>query len=502
MAKRCRICGQRFTNDAAFCPFDGEPLADAQGWDPNADPIIGTIIDGRYEVLRALGEGGMGVVYHVQHRVLQRSFALKMLRKDLARERDLCARFIQEARSAATIAHPNVVQITDYGELPDATPYFVMEFLEGLPLARLCRGGGPLPAARALRIVMQIASGVGAAHRAGIVHRDLKPDNVIVLQDMNRRDVVKLLDFGVAKVAGAASVTRTGMVFGSPHYMSPEQAAGQHVDHRADIYAIGVIMYEVFTGRVPFEADTFMGVLTKHMFMAPEPFKGGPGFATRELGALEEVTLRCLEKKPDARFPTTDTLIAAIEEVVQLGARSSSFDLRVSDSGGRRPSPAGFRLADEMEPPLSLEVSAARARQNEHEHRYQWFVLAMLGAAIMFLGVVGAVALSRFRSQPVIVHPQEAGMQVMSSPAVPVDLRSPAPSTPVAASALPVASPTLDFKGEPDDVSSVSQQERTQSKARRANTQGTSPQGIGGKGRTKGSGLGSGMPEIVNPWGN
>ena len=147
VAKRCEACGQRFTNDASFCPFDGERLIVIPVWEQPADPLIGTVVDSRYEVLEALGEGGMGTVYRVKHRVLGRAFAMKVLRKEVARDRDLCARFIQEARTAATINHPNVVQINDYGQLPEGTPYFVMELLTGSPLSTLLKtGGGPLPA--------------------------------------------------------------------------------------------------------------------------------------------------------------------------------------------------------------------------------------------------------------------------------------------------------------------------------------------------------------------
>ena len=394
-AKRCKLCGQRFTNDAAFCPFDGEPLeVISAGYDTSADPLLNTLVDGRYHVLDSLGEGGMGTVYRARHRALQRDFAMKVLRADLAREKDLSTRFIQEARTAATLNHPNVVQITDFGELPNGTPYFVMEYLDGQPLATLLKGGGPLPAARAVRLLLQVAAGIGAAHKAGIVHRDLKPENIFVMQDSNGQDQLKILDFGVAKVAGSAKLTRTGMVFGSPHYMSPEQASGQPVDHRADIYALGVVMYELFTGRVPFEADTYMGVLTKHMFMEPERFMERMG-GTRELGALEDITLRCLEKKPENRFSTVEELVEDVEEMVKLGV-GDDLEVRPSRIGDvHSPSSSSFRLADELELPLHDEVNAARAIRNESDARYRWAVLAIAGAALLLLGAVGALLWAR-----------------------------------------------------------------------------------------------------------
>jgi serine/threonine-protein kinase len=428
-AKRCKLCGQRFTNDAAFCPFDGEPLEVApEAFRSADDPLIGKTIDGRYLVIESLGEGGMGTVYRVEHRALQRSFALKVLRRDLAREAELCSRFIQEARTAATINHPNVIQITDFGELPDGSPYFVMEYLTGQPLSALAQKGGPLPAARAVRLLTQIAAGIGAAHRAGVVHRDLKPDNVFVLKSASGEDLVKLLDFGVAKVAGSARLTRTGMVFGSPHYMSPEQASGQPVDHRADIYALGVVMYELFTGHVPFEADTFMGVLTKHMFMAPERFteKLGP---CRELGALEDITLRCLEKKPENRYASAEELIAEIEEVVELGT-GDHLDVRPSRAAYiTRPS-ADFRLADELELPAAEEIQAVRALRSEQDVRYRW-AIAAFGVAGVLLATAIVALVWVHRSQP---EPIAASAASASTPSLPVLAPTPSLLAPDAAS--------------------------------------------------------------------
>ncbi len=498
-AKACKLCGQRFTNDAAFCPFDGEPLEQVQGgWDSASDPLIGALIDGRYEVMEALGEGGMGTVYRVRHHALQRQFAMKVLRPDLAREPELCSRFIQEARTAATIAHPNVVQITDYGSVPSGSPYFVMELLDGAPLSRLVKQAGPIPAARAVRILVQIAAGIGAAHRAGVVHRDLKPDNVFIVPDTHGNDQVKILDFGVAKVAGAARMTRTGMVFGSPHYMSPEQASGQPVDHRADIYALGVVMYELFTGHVPFEADTFMGVLTKHMFMAPEPFVQ-KAENMRELGALEDITLRCLEKKPENRYPTVEALVADVEEVVRLGA-GDDIEVRPSSAGsaGRSSEPA-FRLADELELPDVYEVSAARARRGQHDSRYRIALGALVAAVLMLAGAI--VALLWLRSKAAVPPAPPASALVDSSgslaPAAPVAHPSPVVVTATISDAEPAAPPvtTPPQTAHPSQSASTTPRSRTPHPVKTsppatttAPPAATSPRSPAGTG------------EIVNPW--
>jgi eukaryotic-like serine/threonine-protein kinase len=252
--RQCPTCGQRFSPDSAFCPFDGDKLK-AGALDPARDPLVGREIDGRYHVVALLGEGGMGQVYEVRHTSLDRGFAMKVLRRELARDPELSDRFIDEAKGTASIRHPNIVQITDFGRLDDGLPYFVMELLRGQTLGHVIKAGGPIPAGAAVRILEQIASALGAAHAAGIVHRDLKPENVFLVGGMTGGRAsgdVRVVDFGAAKIVGSSRVTRQGIVFGTPHYMSPEQASGQPVDHRADIYALGVIMYEMFTGRVPF----------------------------------------------------------------------------------------------------------------------------------------------------------------------------------------------------------------------------------------------------------
>jgi eukaryotic-like serine/threonine-protein kinase len=326
-ATACPVCGAHFSRDARFCPFDGSSLVSAPGWTPGAGALLGTVVDGRYEVLSIIGEGGMGVVYEVRHRALGKRFALKALRDDLARDAELAARFIQEARTAAAVSHPGLVEITDFGRLPSGQVYFVMELLEGQSLAKLLRSAGRLPVARSLAIVRQLARALKAAHDAGIVHRDLKPDNIHIGRADSESERVKIVDFGLAKVIGASGFTRAGMVFGTPHYMSPEQAAGEVVDHRADIYALGIVMYEMFTGKVPFEADSFMGVLTKHLYMVPTP-PSARAAELKALGPLEDVILRALQKRPEARYDNLAQLLTELDQTVprQVGAARARSD--------------------------------------------------------------------------------------------------------------------------------------------------------------------------------
>jgi serine/threonine-protein kinase len=280
--------------------------------------MVGRIVDGRYRVERVLGEGGMGVVFLVTHVALKKRMAMKVLRDEMARDRDVVQRFIQEAQASTAIGHPNIIDISDFGRMPDGAVYFVMEYLEGESLTQRIERTGPLTVAAAVAIVEQIGSALAAAHAHGVIHRDMKPDNVFLIRRGEQDSLVKVLDFGIAKVGSSPSkLTRTGMVFGTPHYMAPEQAAGQVVDARADVYALGVIMYEMFTGVVPFDAETFMGILTKQMFEDPIPptERGAPP----DMGPLEPIVLRALATKPEVRYASMDALLRDLEAVRRGG---------------------------------------------------------------------------------------------------------------------------------------------------------------------------------------
>ncbi|MCC6216653.1 MAG: serine/threonine protein kinase [Polyangiaceae bacterium] len=425
---RCPSCAQTFARvDARFCPFDGQRLVPAIEVAPPQDPLVGSLVDDRYEILAVLGEGGMGTVYRVRHRHLGRTLALKALRRDLARESDLAERFLREARAAALVVHPNVVAIMDFGQLPSGQPYFVMEYLEGSTLAELLRAGGPVPAGRAVHIVRQVAEALAAAHAAGIVHRDLKPDNVFLARAAEDRPVVKVLDFGLARVAGASRLTQAGTVFGTPHYMSPEQAMGEAVDHRADIYALGIVMYEMFTGRVPFEADSYMGVLTKHLYVAPTPPSELLGEGARELGALEAVVLTCLEKRPAQRFADLGEFLAAIAAVVRP-TTDGGVEVRARGESAARPRSL---LADELEVPTLEEVRAREAGQRVARRRRS--LRAAVGSVVGVAGVGALVAWGLGARRPA-PGPALAGGSALPAP-------ESAPSARVAPAPLPSGGP-------------------------------------------------------------
>ena len=308
------------------------PSADAGAGDGRGgDSLEGSVLDGRYHVERLLGEGGVGRVYLARHRFIDKPVALKVLRSGIAGSREALDRFLTEARAASTIGDAHIVEVSDFGELSDGSRYLVMEFLDGVSLAEVVRGG-PLPLPRLLWICRQIADGLSAAHRAGIVHRDLKPDNVMLVRRGAEPDFVKILDFGIAKVTapeGAREpLTQAGAVFGTPHYMSPEQAAGTLVDERADVYALGVMMYEMLSGRVPFDAEVVASVLSQHLYKAPTPLTQASSRADIS-PELERLVMKCLEKDPPKRFASMAELERALNALI-VAAEAPASEARAA----------------------------------------------------------------------------------------------------------------------------------------------------------------------------
>jgi len=288
--------------------------------EPQAGPVdalIGQVLDGRYQIEKILGEGGMGLVYKARHVTLGKPLAIKVLRAEVSKDQEIVQRFRQEAQSATAIGNHHIIDISDFGVLPDGSTYFVMEFLDGISLTRAIEPNQPLKSARTIHIAKQLCRALGAAHEIGIVHRDLKPDNIYLISRGGDKDFVKVLDFGIAKVGGQKSkLTQVGQVFGTPHYMSPEQCAGTAVDKRTDIYALGVIMYEMTSSRVPFDADNLMGILTKHLYEEPVmPHELPPPVDVPP--ALEAVIMKCLAKKADLRYQTMQEVLADLELVEQ-----------------------------------------------------------------------------------------------------------------------------------------------------------------------------------------
>jgi eukaryotic-like serine/threonine-protein kinase len=359
---QCTVCERTF-DEPGFCPFDGTQLvavdlakkatvvselmiaqsgptlsdtnqikaisavqgsiADAFQHGPSEyDRLVGETLDGRYFIQRKIGEGGMGVVYSARHAVIERPLAIKVLKREAMRDTATIKRFVQEAQAASRIGHPNIVDVTDFGTTPDGMTYSVMEYVDGVTLAKAIRAEAPLPAERSISVAVQIARALGAAHAKGIIHRDLKPENVFLTTRDGRPNFVKIVDFGIAKVLpigndpNAPKLTRAGSVFGTPEYMAPEQAAGRgDIDGRVDVYALGTILYEMTCGRTPHKSNSLVRTIAMQLLDPITPLgKAVPELAVHP--AFERVVMKALAKQREDRYATMAELVTALEAVL------------------------------------------------------------------------------------------------------------------------------------------------------------------------------------------
>ena len=413
-------------------PYDSSVLLAAAP--PPARDISGTLLLDRYRLLKKLGEGGMGTVYLAEHVTIKKRCAIKLLNPEYAHKSDLVERFLQEARAASMIAHENVVEITDFGAAPNGSVFFVMEMLVGEDLAETIKREAPLAWSRVAPIAMQICRALAAAHNKGIVHRDMKPENCFRVERHGNADFIKVLDFGIAKVTSddpdgtGGRLTSTGMIFGTPTYMSPEQAQGQSVDLRSDIYALGVILYELLTGKVPFSADNFMGILTKHMFDEPP----APSVAAPHADIspeVEAIVLKCLQKDRAFRFQTMEELSSAIL-AVGTGARPVTVvpEARARPISEGRPT-AFLSRSDSSPRARPVEVTLAEP-QRDPARRRGLLVAFAAGVAVIGGSVVTLLALGT-------EDPIPAPVAVLAPPTTPDPKPDPKPEispdpTPVA----------------------------------------------------------------------
>ncbi len=331
-----------------------------------------TVVDHRYRILSRVGSGGMADVFCAEDQQLGRKVALKLLHRRFAEDEEFVERFRREASSAAGLQHPHVVGVYDRGSW-DGTSYIAMEYLEGRSLKQLIHDEAPLPAVRAIDLTLQILQAARFAHRRGIIHRDLKPHNVIV----DPEDGVKVTDFGIAR-AGASDMTETGSIMGTAQYLSPEQAQGHGVTPASDLYAVGVILYELLTGRVPFEADSAVSIAVKHVTEAPlPPSRLNPAIAPE----LDAIVSWALEKEPARRYQDADAFIAALQDV---------RGLLVATAAGQVTATFGAVAAT---PPTALAGAQAVEEEPEEElrrrRRWPWILLALVvlaaAAAAAFL---------------------------------------------------------------------------------------------------------------------
>ena len=315
---------------------------------PGTDPLVGRLIGDRYQVLAPLGRGGMGAVYRVEHTMMKKELALKLLHPELSRLDEVAKRFEREAEAAARLDHPNIIGVTDFGRTADGQLFLVMELLNGPSLAQLIRPGGeagrPLGVQRSVAILRQVLRALDAAHARGIVHRDLKPDNIVLIERDGEPDFVKLLDFGIAKITSPSNdsssketLTQAGVVFGTPEYLSPEQAMGEEADGRADLYAAGVMLFEMLTGRRPFESASKVEILSKHLTVPPPRMRDvAPDAGIPD--ALERVVERALAKKREERFASAAEFLSALDGKTLSAARPAvgAGGARVGAGGGGR----------------------------------------------------------------------------------------------------------------------------------------------------------------------
>ena len=311
------------------------------------DPLLGSVLGDRYRVISRIGLGGMGAVYRAQHITLKRDLAVKVLLPEFGGKEEFVRRFEREAESASRLAHPHIIAVTDFGRTPEGLLFLVMEYLDGRSLSSLIREG-PLPVSRAVTIVRQMLAALNRAHAAGIVHRDLKPDNIMLIDREGQHDFVKILDFGIAKVTepepGREALTQAGVVFGTPEYLSPEQALGDKIDARADLYATGVILFEMLTGRRPFESEDKMRIISMHL-SHPVPRLRAVYPAIDVPPALEDVVRQALEKERENRFASASAFLTALEEAERLtgeGAAQAGDGRDVTPPPFGTPGPSPF----------------------------------------------------------------------------------------------------------------------------------------------------------------
>jgi len=459
---QCPSCNAQVAANATFCAACGAALPKASN-----DARIGTTLAGRYRIVSKIGEGGMGAVFVAEQPMgtKTRKVAIKTLHDNLSQDPSVRERFQRECAIVSELEHPHTIQVFDFGTTEDGTLYIVMELAQGKSLADVITKDGALEPARAKAILTQIGSALGEAHRRGIIHRDLKPDNVLLTQRAGENDFVKLLDFGIAKRSqedpNEAKLTQAGTVIGTPPYMSPEQFTGQALSPASDIYSLGVMAYEMVTGKLPFHVDHPWQWATKHMTETPAPIETMPnGSAVPD--AMRKAIARALEKVPEARFATTKDFVDALSIAPKIPT-ATDVPATVPDGvkgktqigeayapppGAFAPAPAygappaaspdpsygaptpgayGSPPANYAAPAHSYVASPPTSRESGGSRKGILIAAAVIG--VLSLGAVGFALSGSFSPA--------------SSPATPIELTSPAtPTTQAASPAAPAPTET------------------------------------------------------------
>lgn len=391
----CANCMADFETEGFACPQCGGQLAQV-----DEASLIGQTLDSRYEIVATVGKGGMGVVYRARHKYLKRDVALKVLRRDVAHDSAAVKRFLQEAQVISTLTSPNTVTVHDFGVTPDGRTYFVMELMEGQSLGDFLESGGELSVEEALDIVLQTCDSLGEAHSRNIYHRDIKPDNLfmIPLPDGGRR--IKVLDFGIARLGDSAEkLTATGLICGTPQYLSPEQAQGKEADGRADLYSLGIVLYESLAGIPPFHDETPVKTVFAHVTKPVPPLdeaSGGRHFTE----AVKLLVSWPLEKFPADRPQSAAVLAAATNVVIEMPADEALASLRKT-IGWVDPATAAIveeptldhvaeadvdeataDVGGDEEPTIPADFSPPGSRGWKHRAIVALILLAMVGAGL------------------------------------------------------------------------------------------------------------------------
>jgi serine/threonine-protein kinase len=455
----CPACHTSVDASQRFCPSCGTVLAPTEA-QVQEDAMIGQTLGGKYKIVRLVGEGGMGAVYEGEQQLgsTKRKVAIKTLHPHLSRDPKIKARFEREVGTVAELEHPNTIQVYDFGASADGILYIVMELLQGKSLAAVLEQEGAMAPDRVERIMQQICGSLEEAHARGIVHRDLKPDNVVLVNRAGKKDFVKVLDFGIAKRAqesdsGEQKLTQQGTVLGTPPYMSPEQFTGRPIDARSDIYSLGVMAYEMLTGKLPFHANTAWEWASLHMNQAPIPIES-LAEGMRAPGPMRSAIRRSLAKLPEERFQTVkeffDAFAGAPEPASAAGAGAlgrqktemgAPLDVAAAFASPRGPGLPAAMGGPPVQPPaaplgsnVSFPTPAGIPRPPpRHEARGKGRTLLLVTAGLLCIASIGAIVFavrgsSSGSSKEVVFDP--GGPSALSAPAAPSTVALGTPPTP------------------------------------------------------------------------
>ena len=410
--KLCPVCATEYPDDVKFCPNDGQTLRAAA---PASD-LVGQVVADRYHVIKKLGEGGMGQVYLAEHVKMGRRSAIKVMNPSMVHDPDAVSRFNREAANASRITHPNVCAIYDFGETPDGLIYLAMEFIEGEPLTELLRREDALAPGRAAHIFVQVADALQAAHDLGIVHRDLKPDNIMLTRGRDGSDVVKVVDFGIAKAIGgddSQKVTKTGLVVGTPEFMSPEQLAGDKIDGRSDTYSLALVFFRMLTGKLPFEASTVQETMIKRLTDEPTTLAAARPDLVFPPG-LQPTLDAALTRNPVERYQTVAKFASDVAGVLGLGRGAPVVPLPATRADAAK-----------------TEVLAGRSAPAPRAAKRRTLVPVALGAAAV-LGAGGVYLAEGHRGGAAIQPPSPSSPPADTAPALAATASPPAVSSPPA----------------------------------------------------------------------